>query len=84
MTSKISPFATNLALLRYDCADGATKVQFILNQRPLQLDWCSSVDGLCTLQELKSRTAKFATKSCAQYFCPQKEREMKVTLYVNN
>lgn len=84
MTSKISPFATNLAVLRFDCADGA-KVQFVLNQKPLQLDWCSSSEGLCTLQELRSRAAKFTTEDCATYFCPkEKEKDIKVTLYVNN
>lgn len=67
-TSKISPFATNLAVIRYECGD-EVKIQFLINQRPLQLEGCSN--GLCPLAELNQRLAKFKAVKCSTYFCPK-------------
>lgn len=78
ITSKISPFATNLAAVRYDC-DSGPKVQFLLNQRPLA-DLCSQ--GLCDLSTLKAKYATIAAANCSSYFCAQ-EKDVKVTLNVN-
>lgn len=66
-TSQISPFTTNVAAVRYDCASGP-KIQFFLNERPIvDLDWC--VNGLCDLTDVKQRFANFASADCSSYFC---------------
>lgn len=66
ISSKISPLTSNIAAVRYDCADGV-KIQFLHDERPLQLDWC--VDGLCDLQQMKAKYAEVAQATCSTYFC---------------
>lgn len=78
-TSQISPFATNLAVVRHNCTDGV-KVQFLFNERPLLLDWCTR-DGLCDLGVIKERFSTIIAADCKIYYCPSKEYF--VSLYVN-
>lgn len=65
-TSKNSPLASNVAAVRYDCS-GGTKVQFFLNERPLQLSFCTN--GLCDWEEVKAKYADFASETCSTYYC---------------
>ena len=78
-TSKISPFATNMAVVRYECSMGS-RIQFILNQRPLEFDWCE--DTLCDLGVLKERLKIVLNADCQTFFCPA-ERRISVSLYSN-
>lgn len=66
ISSKISPLSSNIAAVRYDCVDGV-KVQFLHDERPLQLDGC--VDGLCDWATVKSKYAEVADATCSTYFC---------------
>lgn len=66
LTSKNVPLASNVAAVRYECSSG-TKVQFILNERPLQLDWCTN--GLCDWEAVKTRFAHINQQYCPTYFC---------------
>lgn len=77
MTSKITPFATNLAAVRYDCPQ-AVKVQFLLNQQPLHLDECNK--GLCDLQVLQDKYRRILQSDCNRFFSPE-ERQYTVELY---
>lgn len=82
MTSTISPFATNMALVRYECAEGV-KIQFLLNERPLLLDWCSA-DGLCDWLDVQDQYTDISAATCSTFFCPSRIiRDFLVTLYVN-
>lgn len=66
VTSKVSVLATNVAAVRYECTSG-TKIQFILNERPLQLDWCDN--GLCDWTQVKAKFASIAAANCPSYYC---------------
>ena len=65
-TSKICPLTSNVAIVRYDCADGI-KVQFMHNERPLLLDFCDN--GLCKWEDVKAKYAEFTAATCSSYFC---------------
>ncbi|KAJ6642109.1 Multiple inositol polyphosphate phosphatase 1, partial [Pseudolycoriella hygida] len=47
-TSFISPMATNLAVIRYDCFDGDHDILFLYNEKPLRIAGCQS-NGLCKM-----------------------------------
>lgn len=68
ISSKISCLATNVAVVRYDCADGV-KIQFLHNERPLQLDWC--VNGLCDWEDVKVKYAEMASATCSSFYCTE-------------
>lgn len=63
-TGRISPFAGNVAAVRYTCPD-EEKVKFLLNEKVLNFDWCSN-DGACDWTEVKKR---FATENCDENYC---------------
>lgn len=48
--NKLSPFAANLAAVRYDCGS-SDKVLFLLNQKPLKMKWCKN-GSICTVKEI--------------------------------
>lgn len=64
-TSKMSPFAGNLAAVRYE----NNQVKFFLNEELINFDWCA--DGACDIEVVKHRYRHF--KNCKQNFCPQKD-----------
>lgn len=66
-TSRICPLTSNVAVVRYDCADGI-KIQFLLNERPLLLDFCDE-NGVCAWEDVKAKYATFAAATCKSYFC---------------
>lgn len=67
--SELTPFAANLAAIRYDCPNDVerNKIMFFLNQKPLDLSWCNV--GLCNWSEIEKRWGHFAHEDCAQTFC---------------
>lgn len=69
--SNISPFASNLAAIKYDCPNELErdKVMFFLNEKPLLLDWCKV--GLCNWSEIKERYKDFTNANCDEYFCSE-------------
>lgn len=68
-SSWICPLTTNVAVVRYDCADGV-KIKFLHNERPLLLDFCDN--GLCKWEDVKAKYAEFASATCSSYFCTTK------------
>lgn len=67
--SEISPFATNIAAIKYDCPNDVEreKVMFFQNEKPLYFDWCKV--GLCNLSEIKERYKVFTQANCDEYYC---------------
>lgn len=66
-TSVISPFAGNVAVVRYTCAE-RDRVKIFLNEKLLHLDWCEA-NGACDWQQLKDRYAFYANGNCDHIFC---------------
>lgn len=68
-TSELSPFAANLAVIKYDCPNDneRNKIMFFLNQKPLDFDWCNV--GLCNWSDVRHKLAKFESVDCAQTYC---------------
>lgn len=62
-SSEITPFASNVAAIRYQCADNSDKVLFLLNQKLLTMKWCK--DGaLCTLAEIQDMYSNSSMRDC--------------------
>lgn len=67
-SSKNAPFAANLAIVKYRCAEENTKIGFFLNEKPLQLDWCDREQPhICTLESLQKKFEGF--RNCEETFC---------------
>ena len=68
-TSLLSPFASNVAVVKYECANDPKrfKVQFFLNEKPLNFDWCNI--GLCDLDQVIDRYRNFLNTDCSNYYC---------------
>lgn len=69
-TSEICPFTANLAAVKYHChndSDAMYKIKFFLNQKPLELDWCT--DGLCKLQDVMAKYSSFDNAICSDIYC---------------
>lgn len=66
-TSRISPFAGNIAIVRYKCTE-RDRVKFFLNEKPLQFDWCQ-MDGACNSQDVTAKYAFYANENCDEIFC---------------
>lgn len=64
-TSKMSPFAGNLAAVRYD----NDKVKFFLNEELMEFDWCNN--GVCDLQQVKNQYKQF--NDCEKTSCPKQD-----------
>ncbi|KAG4078988.1 hypothetical protein HA402_001643 [Bradysia odoriphaga] len=67
-TSLISPMATNLAVMRYDCADGDNDVLFLYNEKPLIIPGCQP-NGLCKQSFLLEKFSRFLRANCEEMFC---------------
>lgn len=50
-TNQICPFASNFAAVQYKCRRTSNKVLFLLNQKPLRMEWCRN-GSICTVQEI--------------------------------
>ncbi|CAO1347101.1 unnamed protein product [Diamesa hyperborea] len=68
-TSVISPFASNLAVVKYDCPNEPErfKVQFFLNEKPIDFPWCNI--GLCDLSKVFETYQKFIDVDCSKIYC---------------
>lgn len=64
-SSELVPFSANLAAIKFQCR-ATKKIMFLLNQRPLELSWCSR--GLCSWTETKRRFQS-TLKHCKENFC---------------
>jgi len=67
-TSAIVPMAANLAVIRYDCADGDNDILFLYNEKPLQLLGCETT-GLCKQSLILQRFSRFHDADCMNIFC---------------
>lgn len=67
--SEISPFAANLAAIKYDCPNDneRTKVMFFLNQKPMDFPYCNV--GLCNWSDIKRIYQRFDGADCPKTFC---------------
>lgn len=66
-TSKMSPFAGNLAAIRY----ANNKVKFFLNEELIDFKWCTN--GVCDLEQVKNQYKHF--NDCEKTSCPKEEEE---------
>lgn len=66
-TSVISPFAANIAIVRYTCPT-TDQVKLFLNEKVLHLDGCKS-DGVCNWQDIKDKFKYYTVENC-EHFCP--------------
>lgn len=65
-TSKIAPFAANVAVVRYKCPTN-DRAKFFLNERSLHFDWCT--DGVCDWHDVQQKYAFYARRDCNEFFC---------------
>ncbi|XP_055295864.1 multiple inositol polyphosphate phosphatase 1-like [Sitodiplosis mosellana] len=67
--SKIAPFASNFAAVKYDCPNDieSEKVKFFINEEPIDFEWCDA--GLCDWSAVKERYKKYTEVNCDEYFC---------------
>lgn len=73
-TSVLSPFAANIAAIKYKCetndsTNTVNKIRFLLNEKPLKLNWCSDADGLCKLDDMKEIYNRFYVGDCNTLYC---------------
>lgn len=71
-SSETSPFASNLAVVKYVCEteeEDEERVKLFLNQKPLVLDWCDDGDGFCSLIKFVEHYKSFRDADCTKYFC---------------
>lgn len=68
-SSEITPFAANLAAIKYDCPNDndRTKVMFFLNQKPMDFSFCNV--GLCNWSDIKRLYTRFDGADCSKTFC---------------
>lgn len=66
-TSKMSPFAGNLAAIRY----ANNKVKFFLNEELIDFKWCTN--GVCDLEQVKNQYKHF--NDCEKTSCPKEEAD---------
>lgn len=70
--STLSPFAANIAAVRYQCVDvdkfNSEKILFLLNQKPLPMKWCKN-QAICTLKEVKVMFESTMPKKCSHAIC---------------
>lgn len=66
-SSKICPFGSNIAAVKYVCSDLSEKVLFMHNQKRLNISWCD--DGVCDWNDFKSRYFEYVYGDCETIFC---------------
>lgn len=66
-TSRVSPFAANIGVVRYKCQMN-DKVKLFLNEKPLHLDWCTS-NGECDWHDFLQKYTFYANFDCDRVFC---------------
>ncbi|XP_062550122.1 multiple inositol polyphosphate phosphatase 1-like [Armigeres subalbatus] len=68
-SSELTPFASNVAVVRYQCSDPVepVKVKFFLNEKVLKLDWCRG--ELCDWSKVVRYLERFTSGDCATMYC---------------
>lgn len=66
-SSKICPFGSNIAAIKYECDDSTEKVLFLHNQKRLNISGCNS--GLCNWSDFKFKHEEFINGDCEAMFC---------------
>ncbi|XP_055532258.1 multiple inositol polyphosphate phosphatase 1-like [Wyeomyia smithii] len=68
-SSASTPFASNVAAVKYQCADPVepVKVIFFLNEKALMFDWCNV--GLCNWSEMVRQFKRYTDGNCAKLYC---------------
>ncbi|CRK90522.1 CLUMA_CG004196, isoform A [Clunio marinus] len=67
-SSFITPMATNLAAIRYNCPAGNDEVLFLMNEKPFVIPGCQS-NGLCNVNVIRQRYSRFIGANCATLAC---------------
>lgn len=67
-TSLISPMATNIAAIRYNCPGGENEVLFMINEHPLVIPGCQA-SGLCKVSHIRERYSRFIGQNCSNLAC---------------
>ncbi|KAG4073959.1 hypothetical protein HA402_014164 [Bradysia odoriphaga] len=67
-SSQMSPFASNVAVVKYDCS-GDDKVKIFLNQRLLTPVWDGCTDGVCEFSKFIEHFKSYTSVNCTDYFC---------------
>lgn len=68
-SSEVSPFASNLAVIKYECPhdNERNKIMFFLNQKPLDFNWCNV--GLCDFTKVQQMYKSFKERDCLTTYC---------------
>ncbi|KAG4079729.1 hypothetical protein HA402_014860 [Bradysia odoriphaga] len=69
-SSIISPMATNIAAIRYDCPGGDNDILFLINEQPLVIPGCQS-NGLCKVSFIRQRYGRFIGANCTVISCSE-------------
>lgn len=64
----LTPMATNLAAIRYNCPNGDNDVLFLMNEKPLVIPGCQA-NGLCKVNYIRQRYSRFLSANCAVLSC---------------
>ncbi|KAG4072653.1 hypothetical protein HA402_004742 [Bradysia odoriphaga] len=67
-TSYMLGMGSNLAIIRFDCADGDNDLLFLLNERPVQIPGCD-LNGVCKQSLIMQRLEKYLNGNCWEIFC---------------
>lgn len=72
--SKIAPFASNFAAVKYDCPNDieTEKVKFFINEEPINFEWCN--DGVCEWNAVKEHYKEYIEANCDEYFCSDSKK----------
>lgn len=67
--SEIAPLAANLAAVKYTCPNDVEqeKVQFFLNEEPINFDWCDG--GLCNWNDVENQYEEYTQANCDEFYC---------------
>lgn len=67
-SNEILPMAANLAVVRFDCADGDNDILFLWNEKPLQIHGCDA-NGLCKQSLILDRFSRYLNANCMEVYC---------------
>lgn len=71
-TSRLAPYAASIAAVKYECMakSGKTynRVQFLLNQKPLKMNWCKK-GSVCKISEIQQYFNNSTMSQCPNGIC---------------
>lgn len=77
ISSKLTPFASNIAAVRYRCSSekpfeqDTIKILMLLNQEPFAIPWCRG-GAICTVDELRNNFNNSTMRNCPYGICGDK------------